>query len=79
MNSSLRKREGGGNPWNECCQWNLGSRCGELHDHFGIPAAGDPLAKLNNTWLIKDSYWDYVKAEATTANGKNVLHLRKKN
>jgi hypothetical protein len=44
-----------------------------------FPAAGDPLAKLNNTWLIKDSYWDYVKAEATTANGKNVLHLRKKN
>lgn len=43
-----------------------------------FPAAGDPLLKLNYTWFIKDSYWDYVKAEATTPDGKNVLHLRKK-
>jgi hypothetical protein len=43
-----------------------------------FPAAGDPLVKLNFTWLIKDSYWDYVKAETTTPAGKNVLHLRKK-
>src|SRR5688572_17475008 len=37
-----------------------------------FPAAGDPLVKLNFTWLIKDSYWDYVKAETTTPAGKNV-------
>lgn len=43
-----------------------------------FPAAGDPLVKLNYTWLIKDSYWDFVKAETTTPAGKNVLHLRKK-
>lgn len=43
-----------------------------------FPAAGDPLEKLNFTWLIKDSYWDYVEAETTTPAGKNILHLRKK-
>jgi hypothetical protein len=43
-----------------------------------FPAAGDTLAKLNHTWLIKDSYLDFVKAETTTPAGKNVLHLRKK-
>lgn len=43
-----------------------------------FPSAGNPLEKLNATWLIKDSYWDYVKAETTTPNGKNVLRLRKK-
>jgi hypothetical protein len=43
-----------------------------------FPAAGDPLVKLNYTWLIKDSYWDYVKAETNTPAGKNVLQLRKK-
>jgi hypothetical protein len=43
-----------------------------------FPAAGDPLIKLNFTWVIKDSYWDFVKAEAATPAGKNVLHLRKK-
>lgn len=43
-----------------------------------FPAAGEPLVKLNFTWAIKDSYWDFVKAEATTPDGKNVLHLRKK-
>src|ERR1700754_4607144 len=30
-----------------------------------FPAAGEPLVKLNFTWAIKDSYWDFVKAEAT--------------
>lgn len=43
-----------------------------------FPAATNPVAKLNFTWLIKDSYWDYVKAETTTPAGKNILHLRKK-
>jgi hypothetical protein len=43
-----------------------------------FPAAVNPLAKLNFTWFIKDSDWDYVKAETTTPAGKNVLHLRKK-
>lgn len=43
-----------------------------------FPAASDPLLKLNFTWLIKDSDWDYVKAEATTPAGKNTLYLRKK-
>lgn len=43
-----------------------------------FPAATDPLKKLNGVWHIKDSYWDYVKAEMTTATGINVLYLRKK-
>jgi len=44
-----------------------------------FPAAANPLARLNFTWLIKDSYWDFVKAETSTpAGGKNILHLRKK-
>ncbi|OQP67755.1 hypothetical protein [Niastella populi] len=43
-----------------------------------FPAAGDPLKKLNGLWKIKDSYWDYVKAEMTTANGIKILKLRKK-
>jgi len=43
-----------------------------------FPSAGNPLEKLNATWVIKDSYWDFVKAETATSNGKNVLRLRKK-
>lgn len=43
-----------------------------------FPAATNPIAKLNFTWQIKDSYWDYVEAETTTPAGKNILHLRKK-
>ena len=43
-----------------------------------FPSAGDPLKKLNGLWKMKDSYWDYVKAEMTTSNGMNVLTLRKK-
>lgn len=43
-----------------------------------FPAAGDPLKKLNGLWKIKDSYWDYVKAEMTTPNGIKTLKLRKK-
>jgi len=43
-----------------------------------FPSAGDPLKKLNGLWKMKDSYWDYVKAEMTTPSGMNVLTLRKK-
>ena len=43
-----------------------------------FPAATNPVARLNYTWMIKDSYWDFVKAETTTPAGKNILHLRKK-
>jgi hypothetical protein len=43
-----------------------------------FPTAGDPLKKMNGLWKIKDSYWDYVKAEMTTSNGIKLLKLRKK-
>lgn len=43
-----------------------------------FPAATNPVARLNYTWLIKDTEWDYVNAETTTPTGKNILHLRKK-
>jgi hypothetical protein len=43
-----------------------------------FPTASDPIKKLNGLWKIKDSYWDFVKAERTTADGTNVLYLRKK-
>jgi hypothetical protein len=43
-----------------------------------FPTANDPVKKLNGVWKIKDSYWDYVKAEMTTGSGINVLYLRKK-
>jgi hypothetical protein len=43
-----------------------------------FPSAGDPLKKLNGVWKIKDSYWDFVKAEMTTSSGTNKLMLRKK-
>jgi hypothetical protein len=43
-----------------------------------FPTATDPIKKLNGLWKIKDSYWDFVKAERATADGTNVLTLRKK-
>ncbi|WP_207512380.1 hypothetical protein [Longitalea luteola] len=43
-----------------------------------FPSATDPLKKLNGVWKLKDTDWDYVKAEKTTADGLNVLTLRKK-
>jgi hypothetical protein len=43
-----------------------------------FPTAPDPLKKLNGLWKIKDSYWDFVKAERATASGTDVLMLRKK-
>ncbi|MBC7828165.1 MAG: hypothetical protein H7122_10490 [Chitinophagaceae bacterium] len=42
-----------------------------------FPVATDPVKKLNGIWKLTDSYWDYVEAEMNTANGKNILHLRK--
>lgn len=41
-------------------------------------SAGDTLKRLTYTWKIVDSYIDFVKAETTTAIGKNTLNLRKK-
>ena len=43
-----------------------------------FPTANDPLKKLNGTWKLTDSYWDYVEAEMITTTGKNYLHLKKK-
>ena len=43
-----------------------------------FPTAINPVKKLNGTWKLTDSYWDYVEAEMTTPTGKNTLHLRKK-
>jgi hypothetical protein len=43
-----------------------------------FPTASDPLKRLNGTWKLTDSYWDFVKAEMNTVNGKNILHLKKK-
>ena len=43
-----------------------------------FPAATNPIVKLNFTWYIKDTEWDYVKGETTTPAGKNILQLRKK-
>ena len=40
--------------------------------------AGDTLRRLNYTWKLTDSYTDYVEAKTATANGENILHLRKK-
>jgi len=43
-----------------------------------FPTAVDPLKKLNGTWKIKDSNWEYVKAEMPTDDGRKLLTLRKK-
>jgi hypothetical protein len=43
-----------------------------------FPSADDPIKKLNGVWKIKDSDYDYVKAEMTTTSGTNTLYLRKK-
>jgi len=43
-----------------------------------FPTATDPLKKLVGLWKIKDSDWDYVKAEMSTADGTKLLILRKK-
>jgi hypothetical protein len=43
-----------------------------------FPTAGDPIKKLNGLWKIKDSDWDYVKADMQTDNGTKLLVLRKK-
>jgi len=43
-----------------------------------FPTATDPLKKLNGLWKIKDSDWDYVKAEMSAPDGTKLLILRKK-
>ncbi|MFT3825486.1 MAG: hypothetical protein QM731_16325 [Chitinophagaceae bacterium] len=43
-----------------------------------FPSAGDPLIKLNGTWLLTDTYWDYVEASMTVSSVTYQLHLRKK-
>lgn len=43
-----------------------------------FPGAGNPVARLNGTWKLKDSSNDFVLAEMTTDSGKNTLKLRKK-
>jgi hypothetical protein len=43
-----------------------------------FPSAGDPVKKMNGVWKLKDSGWDYVKAQMTTANGLCQLSLVKK-
>jgi hypothetical protein len=42
-----------------------------------FPTAGDPLQKLNGVWKIKDSGWEFVKAEMPGAKGTNTLYLSK--
>lgn len=56
--------------------WNGDAANYSITSNF--PTAGAPLQKLNGSWKITDSYWDYVEAEMTVATGKNILHLRKK-
>jgi hypothetical protein len=43
-----------------------------------FPSAIDPLKKLNGVWKLKDSDWDYVKAEMPTSGETRLLILRKK-
>ncbi|MBA4167216.1 MAG: hypothetical protein H0X41_06710, partial [Chitinophagaceae bacterium] len=42
-----------------------------------FPSAENPIKKLNGTWKIRDTQMDYVVAEMTDTQGKNILHLRK--
>lgn len=58
-----------------------GTWYGDINNYSIIsefPSATDPIKKLNGTWKLTDSYWDFVEAEMNTATGKNILHLRKK-
>jgi hypothetical protein len=58
-----------------------GTWVGNVSDYTitsNFPSAADPVKKLNGVWKIKDSDWDYVKAEMTINGGTNVLTLRKK-
>jgi len=43
-----------------------------------FPTAVDPLKKLNGVWKIKDSDWDYVKAQMPIGDSTKTLILRKK-
>jgi hypothetical protein len=60
---------------------NHGTWAGDMNTYSitsQFPNANDPLKKLNGTWRLTDSYWDYVEAEMITSTGKNFLHLIKK-
>ena len=56
--------------------WSGSASTASITSNF--PTSTAPLVKMNGIWKITDSYWDYVEAETTVANGKNVLRLRKK-
>lgn len=43
-----------------------------------FPAAGEPLERLNGTWVLKDSAEEWVLAEMGMGAAKKVLKLRKK-
>lgn len=58
-----------------------GTWSGNVSDYTinsNFPSAEDPIKKLNGLWKIKDSDYDFVKAEMTTTSGTNTLYLRKK-
>lgn len=42
-----------------------------------FPDAGEPLLKLNGTWVVKDSSENFVLAEMGSGNNTAVLKLRK--
>src|ERR1700748_2030110 len=58
-------------------QWSVNINAKTITANF--PGAGDPLDKLNETWLITDSYTDSVSARSTdTVNHtSNILQLKK--
>ena len=58
-------------------EWSVNISAKTITANF--PGAGDPLDKLNETWLITDSYTDSVAAKSTdTVNHtSNILQLKK--
>jgi hypothetical protein len=43
-----------------------------------FPTATNPLNKLNSTWTLTDSDWDYVKSQSVLTGVNRILNLRKK-
>lgn len=58
-------------------QWSANIASRTIVANF--PGAGDPLALLNKTWTIKDSYTDSVSAWSidTVSHITNILQLKK--
>ena len=59
---------------------NNGIWAGDLNNRTitsNFPAAGNPLAKLNYTWKITDSYTDSVAANTMVNGATNYLSLKK--